>query len=145
MFEDIRSTFEQISTGQLEGARRHELLESAAEDLEVGLDEMLHHFDQEEEVFFVEIEKKFPELADDIQALVNAHEFLCARTKQLKSLVSRDADTMERHADEAFGMIQELQATLVEHTHDENRIFATALKKMDPNERRELLAEMQKI
>lgn len=145
MFEDIRSTFEKIKTGELEGHASQDVLQSAAEDLAVGLDEMLHHFDQEEEVFFVEIERKFPELADDIAALVTAHEFICARTKQLKALVAKDPEAVGRHADEAFEMIRELQEALVTHTRDENQIFSTALKAMEPAERRALLDEMQKI
>lgn len=145
MFEDIRSTFAKITSGELEGERRQEVLQSAADDLELGLDEMLHHFDQEEEVFFVEIEKRFPELSDDIAQLVAAHEFICARTKQLKALVARDSESVAKHADKAFEMIQELQEALVNHTRDENQIFSTALKAMAPEERRRLLSEMQKI
>jgi hypothetical protein len=52
---------------------------------------------------------------------------------------------MEKHAEQAFELIRELQQMLMTHTADENRIFSTALKQMQPHERRKLLDEMQKI
>ena len=60
LFDDLEETFEDLASGDMDSSRYVEVVESASGDLEVALDEMLHHFNQEEEVFFVEIEERFP-------------------------------------------------------------------------------------
>ena len=141
LFEDLGATFEKIAEGECD----RETLESAREDLRIGLEDMLHHFDQEEEVFFVEIERRFPEFADQIAELVDTHEFVCDRTRWLHTVLSRDDDAIAELGDEVHGVLETLSKTLVDHTAQENEIFGAALRQMTPAEREALLREMQRI
>ena len=63
LFDDLRATFNKIAVGELEGAQREEALDQAVDDLEGALEDMLEHFNEEEEVYFLAIEARFPEFA----------------------------------------------------------------------------------
>ena len=145
LFDDINVTFETLADGDVEAELRQEIIESAAEDLRIGLEEMLHHFDQEEEVFFVEIERRYPDLAEEIALLVETHEFICERTRALQKYLHLAPDILARRVGEAREIIDMVRSTLAIHTRDENRIFGDALQRMSSAERKELLGEMQKI
>lgn len=145
LFEDIGDTFEKISRGELDGPRRDEVLETASDDLQMALEEMLHHFNQEEEVFFVEIEKRFPELADDIAGLASAHEVMCDRTRWLHRQLNMPRDTIAERADEIMKVVRKMRDILGQHTANENRLFDNVLESMPAEERESLLADMRRI
>lgn len=145
LFEDIGQTFEKVAAGELDEARREDVLETASDDLQLALDEMLHHFNQEEEVFFVEIEKRFPEMSDDISRLADAHELMCDRTRWLHRQLNQSRDTIAEHSDQIMKVVKQMRQLLGQHTTNETRLFDAALESMPPEERESLLAEMRRI
>ncbi len=145
LFEDIEASFEKIVSGESDVASEMGELEAAAEDVEVALEEMLHHFNQEEEVFFVDLEERFPELSDEIAGLVEAHESMCEKTRWLRRHLSREPDQIAADADEIYEVLGEMTELVSEHTAEENRIFGLALEKMPEQEQHELLDEMRRI
>lgn len=145
LFGSLHSTFEILSSEALDSAERQEIVETAAEDLQTAFDDMLHHFSQEEEVFFVEMEKRFPELGEDIAKLVATHEFVYERTRWLQNLLQQRAEAIAQNAERIFDTLTTLDRTLVEHTQAENVIFTDALRRMTPPEREEILRKMREI
>ncbi len=145
LFADIGETFEKIARGELDEPRCTEVLETASDDLQMALDEMLHHFNQEEEVFFVEIEKRFPELADDISHLAAAHELMCDRTRWLHRQLNQPRTGGAEGADEIMKVVKQMRQLLRQHTTNENRLFDSALQRMPAEEREALLEEMRRI
>jgi hemerythrin-like domain-containing protein len=145
LFEDLRSTFERIASEDLSPDLRSEIVETAHEDLQTAFDELLHHFSQEEEVFFVEMEKRFPSLSDDIAGLVQTHEFVCDRTRWLQNALDRDATALAADVERVHDVLATLQSTLVDHTNIENELFGKALREMTPTERQELLERMRSV
>lgn len=145
LFTDIEASFTKIVAGESDVESESEALESAAENLGVALEEMLHHFNQEEEVFFVDLEERFPELSDDIAGLVEAHEEMCDKTRWLRQHIGGEADEIAADAEEILEVLQAMSELLSNHTEEENRIFGLALEKMPKEEQDELLDEMRKI
>ncbi len=145
LFGSLKQTFERLASSDLPEAERLEMTETAAEDLQTAFDDMLHHFSQEEEVFFVEMETRFPELEPDIAALVETHEFVCSRTKWLQSLLKKNAAEISAQADRISETLTTLDETLTKHTEDEDRIFSSAMRRMTPREREDLLRRMREI
>lgn len=145
LFADIAGSFEKIVAGESDVESESDELEAAADDLEVTLEEMLHHFNQEEEVFFVGLEERFPELSEDIEGLVDAHETMCEKTRWLKRRIGGPLDRVGEEADQILSVLREMNGLLEEHTEEENRIFGLALEKMPEDEQEKLLAEMRRI
>lgn len=145
LFEDVADSFSKLAGGTLDEPVRSEMLESTSDDLELALDEMLHHFNQEEEVFFVEIERRFPDLADDIAALAEAHELMCERTRWLHRQLHQSDEHIAEHLDDILEVVRQMGDILSEHTKQEDRLFGTALSQMSADERDDLLAEMRRI
>ncbi|MFW6053836.1 MAG: hemerythrin domain-containing protein [Persicimonas sp.] len=145
LFEDLSGTFEKIARGELDEPRRDEVLDTAADDLQLALDEMLHHFNQEEEVFFVAIEQRFPQLSDDITKLANAHELMCDRTRWLHRQLGKSRTTFGERIDEIMKVVKQMHQLVKQHTTNENRLFGEALQKMPAEERESLLEDMRRI
>lgn len=145
LFEDLRSTFEQLVMDDVDDADKREIIETSQEDLRVAYDELLHHFSQEEEVFFVRMERRFPELAEEIASLVETHEFVCDRTRWLQHVLEQDVDVIVSHLTRVGETLTTLQQTLLDHTNRENEIFVAALKRMSVQEREALLRDMREI
>lgn len=145
LFDDIAATFEKIVRGELAEARRHELLASAQEDLEMVLEEMLHHFNQEEEVFFVEIERQFPEYADEIARLVDAHELICERTRWLSRRLKTPRSALGEHADEILEVLLQMSELVRDHALNENQLFDNALQRMPATQRDQLRDEIRRV
>jgi hemerythrin-like domain-containing protein len=145
LFEDIASSFEKIADEDASIDDREQMLASASGDLGMALEEMLHHFNQEEEVFFVDLEERFPELGDDVEQLAEAHETMCDKTRWLKRRIGADDEDIAEDLDEILDVLREMVDLLDEHTREENRIFGLALEKVPEAEQQELLDEMRKI
>lgn len=141
IFEDLDSQFRRIATDGLDG----EVLETARGDLALGLEEMLHHFDQEEAVFFVRISDKFPEMADDVGKLVRMHEFICEQTQSLQRLLELDGAQLQTRVQEVHDYVAVLRGALRTHARQENAFFADALERMSADEREALLEEMRHV
>ncbi len=145
LFGDLRATFEQLAVDEIDDADKREIVETAREDLRAAFDELLHHFDQEEEVFFVRMESRFPELAAQIATLVQTHEFVCDRTRDLQTLLQQDVGVIAANLGRVGETLTTLQTTLLDHTNTENEIFGAALRRMTAGEREALLREMREL
>lgn len=145
LFGSLQSTFATLASSDLDARERMDVVETAAEDLQTAFDDMLHHFSQEEEVFFVEMESRFPELSEEIAALVATHEFVYEKTRWLQRLLRQDARVISEQADRISDTLTTLDQTLIDHTEDENRIFDAAMRKMSPAEREDLLRRMREV
>src|SRR5690554_6120530 len=105
LFTDLHDRFEKIAAGELVEESRDEMVEAAAEELDVALEEMLHHFNQEEEVLFIDFEQRFPELAADVTSLVEAHESMCERTRWLQQQFKKDSSMLSENIDEILDVL----------------------------------------
>lgn len=145
LFTDLYERFEKIASGELVEESRDELVEAAAEELTIALEEMLHHFNQEEEVFFVDFEQRFPELAPDVVSMVAAHESMCDRTRWLQQQFKKDAATVSENIDEVLEVLKSMNDLVLKHTLEEQEFFSTVLTKIPAEERRSLLEAVQKL
>ncbi|TDP76614.1 hemerythrin domain-containing protein [Bradymonas sediminis] len=145
LFDDIGETFEKITSGELEEPRRGEALETAQEDLQMALEEMLHHFNQEEEVFFVEIEAQFPEYAKDIARLVDGHELICDRTRWLNRQLKLPDVAQGERPEEILKVIKQMCKLVHNHAVNENRLFDNALARMPADQRERMREEISKL
>ncbi|RDV39586.1 hypothetical protein DV096_03185 [Bradymonadaceae bacterium TMQ3] len=145
LFEDLSGTFERIGAEETGQERKRELIESASEDMEVALDDMLEHFNQEEEIFFVEIEERFPELAGRIASLVKSHELMGQRTRWLHEQLGKPADEISRNLTVIQDVVQSMARMIEEHTEEETALFDDVLTKIPADERRALLEKMREI
>ncbi|RAL25330.1 hypothetical protein DL240_03725 [Lujinxingia litoralis] len=145
LFEDLSGTFERIGAEQTSAERKQELIESASEDMAVALDDMLEHFNQEEEIFFVEIEERFPELGPRIDALVKGHELMGQRTRWLHEQLGRTPAEIGRNLAVILDVVRSMAKMIDEHTTEETTLFDDVLTKIPADERRELLEKMREI
>ncbi|TXD39339.1 hypothetical protein FRC98_02770 [Lujinxingia vulgaris] len=145
LFEDLAGTFERIGAEQTSAERKRELIESASEDMEVALDDMLEHFNQEEEIFFVEIEERFPVLSDRIEALVKGHELMGQRTRWLHEQLGKSAEEIGRNLTVILDVVRSMARMIEEHTEEETALFDDVLTKIPADERRALLEKMREI
>jgi hemerythrin-like domain-containing protein len=145
LFDDIQQTFSKIAVEGVEPGDGQEVTESATADLETALDEMLHHFSQEEEVLFVAIERRFPALSDDIAHLIDTHARACDYTRELQRLMAGAPRDLVGRAPEVLKIIQAIHETLEQHSSDEHALFDTVLEQLDVNEHAALLAEMRQL
>ncbi|MBA2661355.1 MAG: hemerythrin domain-containing protein [Bradymonadaceae bacterium] len=145
LFDDLHERFEKIAAGEFEDQSRDEIVEMAAEDLAVALDEMLHHFNQEEEIFFVDIETRFPELGAEVARLVEAHETMCERTRWLQQQFKKNAATLAVNVEPILEVLRGMKELVRQHTVEEQKLFDVVLSRIPPAERIILLREMQSI
>jgi uncharacterized protein YydD (DUF2326 family) len=145
LFEDLEASFNKIAAGEVDEESRTEILECASEDLAVALDEMLHHFDQEEAVFFVDIEERFPEFAEEVGKLVAAHEAMAERTKWLQAQLKKPSEVIARDIEGILDVVKLMTHLVVKHTVDEQRLFDMVLDKIPAEDRITLLRDMQSI
>jgi len=145
LFDDIAGSFEKIVAGKTDVESEADKLESAADELGLALEEMLHHFNQEEEVLFVELEERFPELSDDVRGLVHSHETMCDKTRSLKQRIGGPLDEIADRAEDILEVLREMNELLDQHTEEENRLFGLALEKMPEEDRQRMLEEMRRI
>jgi hemerythrin-like domain-containing protein len=139
LFDDLRATFNKIAVGELEGTQREEALDQAVDDLEGALDDMLEHFNEEEEVYFLAIEARFPEFSEQIENLISTHEKLCSRTQRLQRLLATREDDLSEMSGELIALINELTLSLERHNEEEQEVFVQALKRLPEDERIALL------
>ena len=145
LFDDLRGTFERLVSGAVPAQERVELVETTREDLRGAFEELLHHFSQEEEIFFIEMERRFPELAAPIAELVATHEFVCDRTRWIQTVLHAGVDSISENLEPLGETISLLQTTLKAHTDRENEIFVRGLQRMTPDERGDLLRRMREL
>lgn len=145
LFDDLANNFAAIAAGETGEASEREIVAAASEDLEVALEEMLHHFNQEEEIFFVDMERRFPELKSDIDDLVEAHEVMAQRTRWLHDQLEKDPEDLARDLEVIVDVVRSLAGLVEEHTEKETELFDTVLHKISAEERRELLEKMRKV
>lgn len=145
LFDDLAASFAEIAAGEVGEKNQREVVSAASEELEVALDDMLEHFDQEEEVFFIEIEKRFPELKPRIEALVEAHEEMTQRTRWLHKQLGKSPEELARDLEVVVDVLRSMAQLVDDHTQEETALFDDVLKKIPAGERRGLLEKMRQI
>lgn len=131
LFDDLRETFGMIARGELVGKEREEAVELALEDLEVALEDMLEHFNEEEEVYFFAIEQHFPEFGDHLEQLVVAHEEICAQIKTLKRGIVGVRGGQPTSWQVLNEQVQGLVGALGDHNDREREVFQSALARLN--------------
>lgn len=145
LFDDLASSFADIAAGETGASSQQDVVAAATEDLEVALEEMIHHFNQEEEIFFVDMERRFPELQSEIDDLVEAHEVMAQRTRWLHEQLDREPEDIARDLEVIVDVLRSLASLVEEHTEKESQLFDTVLQKIPADERRDLLETMREI
>lgn len=145
LFVDLVSSFESIARGEVDEESREEVVSVASEDLEVALDDMLHHFNQEEEIFFVELEERFPAIQPQVETLVKAHETMSKRTRWLQEQLARPSEELTRNLEVILDVLRSMAHLVDEHTQDEAELFSSVLEAMSPEERKDLLERMREL
>ncbi len=145
LFDDLASSFAQIAAGDVGEKNQSDVVSAASEELEVALDDMLEHFDQEEEVFFVEIERRFPDLKPRIESLVEAHEEMTRRTRWLHKQLGKSAEKLSRELEVVVDVLNSMAQLIDGHTQEETALFDDVLQKIPEGERRGLLEKMRQI
>lgn len=143
LFDDVYRTFEKLSEGALDDET--EALESASDDLRIALDEMMQHFAEEEEVLFVEIEKHFPQMSDEIASLVQTHEAICDETRWLQKLLTKSPDAIREECSSALDVLDNLREDVRAHSKAESQVYNNALRQLPPSERRRMMQTLQSI
>ena len=145
LFDDLAANFARIAAGEVGEKSQRDVVSAASEDLEVALDDMLEHFDQEEEVFFVEIERRFPELKPRIEILVEAHEEMTQRTRWLHEQLGKSPESLARNLEVVVDVLQSMAQLVEKHTEEETALFDDVLDEIPESERRGLLEKMRQI
>lgn len=145
LFDDLAESFADIAAGDRDEASRRQVVTEASKELELALEDMLHHFDQEEEVFFVEIEARFPDLKPRIEELVEAHEVMSQRTRWLHEQLDRSPKAIARDLEVIVDVLRSMASLVEEHTQMESKLFDDVLQKIPADERRGLLEKMREI
>lgn len=145
LFDDLLTNFESLQSERLGEVQEIELINSAAEDLDVVLEDMLEHFNQEEEVFFVELEERFPPLRPRIEKLVKAHETMSQRMRWLKEQTRKDPKELRRNVAIILDVVRTMAQLVEEHTKDETELFEMALENVSGDERKAMLERMRQI
>ena len=145
LFDDLATNFAKIAAGEIGEKNRRSVVSAASEDLEVALDDMLEHFDQEEEVFFIEIERRFPDLKPRIETLVEAHEEMTQRTRWLHEQLGKSPEELSRNLEVVVDVLRAMSQLVEKHTTEETALFDDVLAEMSAEERRGLLEKMRQI
>jgi iron-sulfur cluster repair protein YtfE (RIC family) len=135
LFSDIRLQFESIAPND---SSSRDFYTQAVDDLDTALEEMLEHFDQEEQVVFPAFEAHRPDLADRIAGLARAHEAICTKTRRLREIMFQ-FDDLAADPSEARGLVDFLCRTLTSHTKAEYEVFVDALRDVAAAEQRALI------
>ena len=146
LFEDLKDTFSKLESDGFDSARqRDEALNTALDDLEHALDDMLEHFSEEEEVFFVEIEQRFPEFEPQIEALIATHEQLCSYNRTLMRRLGAEREVLFAEIKQTREVLDALVDLLHNHNQQEQEVFVKALQRLSDEERDALLATKQQL
>lgn len=139
LFEDLARTFEGLSTGELLGQERADALDEAVEELGMALEDIMEHFTEEEEVYFVAIEQRMPQFQGDIEELVATHEGICVQIQQLEQLLVRRRGELDQLTGELDDRLRELVRAVRRHNAEEQALFDAALRQLSEHERAALL------
>ena len=138
LFDDLRGTFNAIATGELVGQAQEVALGQALEDLEGALEDMLEHFGEEEELYFVAIEQRFGEMSHKLDELVAGHERICARTRKLQRHVASQGDLREASG-MLIALVNELALDIERHNEREHEVFGEALSRMSDEDKLDVM------
>ncbi len=145
LFTELSQTFRRVASSDVDDDDWDDALTTAAEDLGAALDEMLHHFSQEEEILFVEIAERFPEFSDEISRLERNHESIVGHARNLLSLLGRGPQSFRDEYERAIQILSLVSEEVTQHTLDEAKVYGDALKKLAPAERRAMLEQLKQI
>lgn len=140
LFEDLNETFVHLSAGGVED--QDDILSQAIDDLSGALEDTLEHFNEEEEVYFAVIEQRFPEFSDDIEQLIQTHEFICEQIKSLKRQIAHvmvQEEVSPQIFEQLSAQVQRLVESMSEHNEQEHHVFHEALARLTKEERQALM------
>ncbi len=140
-FTDLNARFYEAEAGSIDAT----FLESAREELEFGVEELLHHFDQEEAVLFAEVVTRFPVEKENVDKLTRMHEFICDQTKDLQVILENDPAEMQSKISEVHDLVSTIRGALRTHARHENAFFLRIFDDLEPTEVEWFLAELAKI
>ena len=140
-FTDLNARFYEAETGVIDST----FLESAREELELGVEELLHHFDQEEAVLFAEVVARFPVENDNVAKLTRMHEFICDQTKDLQIILESNPDELQKKVSDVHDIVSTIRGALRTHAKYENAFFLRIFNDLEPTEVEWFLAELAKI
>ena len=146
LFDDLRATFNAMAQEDLSPSALEETLAQAFEDLDVALDDMLDHFSEEEEVYFIAIERRFPEYTAAIEELVVTHESICARVRDLQRQLgpNREQSGVALSA-RLIAMVNSLALEVERHNAKEQAVFEGALRQMSEGEQLALMHQRRAL
>lgn len=146
LFDDLRATFNEMAQGELDEEAMQEASGQALEDLDVALEDMLEHFNEEEEVYFLAIEQRFPEYSESIEALVRTHESICAKIQRLQRHLVEDREALAGELSaKLVALVNSLALEVERHNIQEQEVFTSALKRLSTDEQIALMARKQSL
>ncbi|MEM1350061.1 MAG: hemerythrin domain-containing protein [Myxococcota bacterium] len=145
LFKDLRATFGRIAAGEVPAAQMREVVDQAVEDLDAALGDMLEHFADEEEVYFLAIQELHPSYSTQIESLIDTHESLTRRTRGLRGKLSAGPKAIQEDAMSLIADLNGLFEELSRHNAEEQVLFDEALKQLTADERAELLTHRQSL
>lgn len=140
-FADLNTRFYDLENESIDA----DFLENTRCDLEFGIEEMLHHFDQEEEVLFIEIVKRLPEEKEKVQKLIRMHEFICDQTRDLQQVLQSTVDELPEQIPYIHDLVSTIRGALRTHARQEDVFFHRIFENLNATDSAWLLTEIAKI
>jgi iron-sulfur cluster repair protein YtfE (RIC family) len=101
--------------------------------LEELREHMFLHFAREEEGLFPLVSAWFPELADQVLAMANAHDAICGALARMIHAARTEADPASSH-----GLLVRFQAAYAEHAQNEAELLQRLDARLDAAQRAQL-------
>jgi iron-sulfur cluster repair protein YtfE (RIC family) len=101
-------------------------------------EQMFLHFSREEEALFPLISEWFPDLADQVPAMVTAHDAICGGIARMIHAASTEAEVAQFH-----GMLMRFEKVYSEHNRREVELLQKVDARLDAAQRTQL-AELVK-
>ncbi len=140
-FTDLDKRFYEADSGQIDAT----FLELARGELELGIEELLHHFDQEEAVLFAEVVSRFPVEKEYVAKLTRMHEFICDQTQDLQIILESNPVELQKKVSDVHDIVSTIRGALRTHAKHENAFFVRIFEDLEPTEVDWFLAELAKI
>jgi hypothetical protein len=96
-------------------------------------EQMFFHFAREEEGLFPLVADWIPELADQVLAMVSAHDAICGALARMIHAASTDADAAAFH-----GLLTRFEAAYGAHAKNEVELLTRLDERLDANQRAQL-------
>lgn len=143
MFSDLRETFRRVVMQDLSLTEQPDILETALQDLQFLVDEMLEHFEEEEELLFVTVLHQMPDQSSKVDELIMAHDDMCVKLCRIEGLVHNEAEEVERRAMRIYDLLSGLSKDVQKHATEEDQLVYTLLQRLNAGDCERLLQELR--